>query len=82
VCTTQPTIAVVYVTSGEIAYAFQGSLYVNIAESPTGYEKLYYGANGCISDDDCGEVVTNTLASTAIINGIANFQVKNWFLSP
>lgn len=74
VCVTQPSVAVIFVSSGEIAYSFQGSMYVNLAASPTGYEKLYIGS-GC-TVQSCGQVVANSVASVSIVNGIASFSVS------
>lgn len=73
VCAVQPVIAAVYTSSKEIAYSFQGSVYANLAYSPSGYEKMFIG-NGC-DINNCGDEVSGTLALVNIVNGIASFEV-------
>jgi hypothetical protein len=73
ICAKQPVIAVTLLRTGEIAYSVQGSAFVNIGSSPTGYERLYIGT-GC-DHQSCGEIVVNTVASFPIVNGIASFEV-------
>lgn len=80
VCSIQPSIAVISVSSGEIAYSFQGSMYVNLATSPSGYEKLLLGSSGC-GLSSCGMAVTNSIATVSIVNGIASFSVSEGSVS-
>lgn len=72
VCQSQPIVAVIFATSEEIDYSYQGTMYVQIASRPDVYAELYQGY-GC-SLEDCGEKVTNTLATVDIVNGIATFD--------
>lgn len=74
VCITQPVVSVVYRATGEIAYSFQGSIYAQLDQSPTGNEKLYYGSPCDLSS--CGVEVVGTLASVPIDNGVATFNVS------
>ena len=78
VCSIQPMIAAIYSSSGEIAYSFQGNVFVNLVESPTGYDKLYIGS-GC-GIDSCGNEVVDSLATVSIVNGIGTFQVKLYLI--
>jgi hypothetical protein len=74
ICTVQPSVLVTYESSGEIAYSFVGSIFVQIGSSPTGYEKLHYG-NPC-NLISCGQEVTGSLVSVPIVGGKATFQVS------
>ncbi|RYH30931.1 hypothetical protein EON65_03885 [archaeon] len=73
VCAVQPMVAVTYRSTSDIAYSFQGNVYVQIGSSPTGYEKLYYG-DPC-TYNSCGAAVVGSLVSVPLLNGIAIFQV-------
>ena len=77
VCTVQPTVAVTFRSTSDIVYSFQGSVFVRIGSTPTGYEKLYYG-DPC-TYDSCGTEVTGSLISVPISNGMATFQVAIFF---
>lgn len=74
-CAIQPMVAVTYRSTSDIVYSFQGSVFVQIGSSPTGYDKLYYG-NPC-TFDSCGTEVVGSLVSVPFSNGMATFQVTN-----
>lgn len=68
----QPTVAVLD-SFGQIALDFAGSCYVNMGNSPTGFEPLYLGSCDYTS---CGTRVLGTIASVPFVNGIASFTVS------
>ena len=74
VCNVQPIVAVIYRANQQIAYQFNGSVYVNIEASPTGYDGLYIGADGC-DMGGCQTKVSGTLAAVPVVNGLASFKV-------
>ena len=62
--------------------SFVGSVYVQMGNSPSGFEPLYILSNssrqGCDEVSlviDCGEKVTGVLASVDIVLGIGTFKV-------
>ena len=56
-------------------YTFEGSAYVQIGDSPTGYESMYYRATSC-DLTGCGLKVKGSLVSASFVNGIATFEVR------
>ena len=73
----QPQVAVKFasgVNKGKISYTFEGSVYVVIGKTPTGYESLYYNPTPC-EVEECGIRVVASLVSVPFIDGIATFKV-------
>ena len=68
----QPTVAVLD-SLGQIALDYAGSCYVNVGDSPSGFEALYLG--GC-DYTECGTRILGTVASVPFVNGIATFSVS------
>ena len=69
----QPSVVVINKQTKQIEYGFQGSVYVQLGTSPTGYESLYIGQECDLSS--CGQLVVGPLASAAFVSGIATFEV-------
>ena len=67
-------MSVINAVTKQIVYTFQGSVYVQLGASPTGYEELYLG-DYCNSTF-CGQKVVGSLASVPFMNGIATFSVS------
>jgi hypothetical protein len=73
VCGIQPSVAVFNPATQQVVFNFDGSVYVQIASSPTGYEYIYTGG-GC-NNVTCGQKVFGSYASATFVNGIASFEV-------
>ena len=58
----------------QIEYSFQGNVFAQIGNSPTGYESLFIGSECDL--DGCGQKVSGSLASVTFVNGVAEFQVS------
>ena len=71
ICGIQPAVAVLD-ENGLFALDFKGSVYVNMATSPSGFEPLYVGRCDYTS---CGTRVTGPSATAIFVNGIATFTV-------
>lgn len=67
-------VSVINSATKQIVYTFEGSVYVQLATSPSGYESLYYGKDCDLSS--CGQVVIGSLVSATFVNGIASFSVS------
>ena len=74
ICDTQPTVLVIDEATQQIDFFFDGSIYVQLGESPTGYEDLYIG--GSCDYESCGQKVVGTLASATVVEGLATFEVS------
>ena len=66
-------VSVINSATKQIVYTFEGSVYVQLAASPSGYESLYYGKDCDLTS--CGQLVVGSLVSATFINGIASFSV-------
>lgn len=66
-------VSVVNSATQQIDYSFQGSAYVQLSSSPTGYESLYFGQN--CDHLTCGQKVVGSLVSVPFVNGLATFSV-------
>jgi hypothetical protein len=72
-CGIQPVVKLVN-SLGLLASSFNGSAYVQMGASPSGFEPLYMGT--CDYNGNCGTKVTGSRASTTFINGYASFKVN------
>lgn len=70
-CAYQPHVGV-YNNKGQISVSYIGNVYVNMGQSPSGFEALYLG--GC-DYSGCGTRISGTIASVPFVNGIASFEV-------
>lgn len=78
VCAVQPIISIVYYGTSNIDYNFEGTVFVNIQSSPTGYEHLYYG-DGC-TELSCEQEVSGGFSTVVINEGVASFDVRSSFV--
>eukprot|EP01038_Epipyxis_sp_PR26KG_P006150 gene6150-8477_t len=70
VCDIQPSVVVT--KNGLTDFSFEGTVSVELANSPTGYESLYLGSSCNLQS--CGKKVVGTLASASFIDGVAEFK--------
>lgn len=74
ICSVQPIISITDQVTGQVAFTFSGSAYVQLGSAPTADEKLYYGS-GC-GDYVCQEAVVGSSASVTFVSGFATFSVS------
>lgn len=73
ICDVQPSVQVINKNTLQIEYSFQGDVYAQLSDTPTGYESLYMGKSCDL--DGCGQQVVDSLAKATFVNGIAQFEV-------
>ena len=67
-------VSVINSATKQIVYTFEGSVYVQLATSPSGYESLYYGKDCDLTS--CGQRVVGSLVSATFVSGVASFSVS------
>lgn len=72
ICDTQPQVSVINAETLQIVFGFQGDAYVQIGNSPSEYDELFIGQDCDL--DDCGQVVSGTIASAPFVDGVAKFN--------
>lgn len=79
ICDAQPLVLILNKATLQVEYGFQGSVFAQLGDTPTGYETLYTGPECDLNG--CGQQVSGSLASVSFQNGIAEFEVSTSPLS-
>jgi hypothetical protein len=75
ICDQQPAVVVINKETLQIEYSFQGDIYAQLGNSPTGYESLYIGKSCDLLG--CGQKVVGSLGRAAFVSGVASFSVSS-----
>lgn len=70
----QPVVSVVD-EIGNRVFSFNGTAYITLDASPSGFGSLYLGQD-CDMSDNCGDIVEGRNTPATIINGQASFAVS------
>lgn len=73
-CDLQPSVQVIDKATLQVDFSFQGDVYAQLSDTPSGYESLYL-TNSC-DLSGCGKKVVNSLAKATFVSGHAKFNVS------
>eukprot|EP01032_Pedospumella_encystans_P012906 gene12906-14896_t len=71
-CDLQPSVQVIDKATQQIEFSFQGDVFAQLSDTPSGYESLYL-TNSC-DLNGCGKKVVNSLAKATFVSGQAKFN--------